>query len=395
MRYTWAAVAVIALLAVSVGVGAGYFIFNLQNTQSQLEEAKSRAKALQQDVESLQEKEKKLAAERDNMEAKITTIVNKLDAVNSSLSSNKKESQDLKLQVSDLKVQLQEVAAGLGVRIEEIRSASRVRDAQIVNATKQIEDLRKQTVDTNKQLVNATKQIEGSKNQTEILKKQVADLSKQIADLRKVLAAPGDQSKPTLACTPGDVVFEEEFEDDFEMVHGIAGHGWIPLSVSGAAQTQPTIFAKGLRALRIDDPSGNLANLYQHALPSFAGNFQVDFYLRAGQYGLPVSLYLQGNQGVPDGQVRGIVAELSDNANRDFRVQKAFYFPYQLNKWYHIRLVVRTSLQSFDTYVDDMSNPLERNIKVLDTSFDRISVGTGTAGTGAGYWDGITITCLP
>ena len=110
MRYAWAAVVLVGLLAASVGVGGGYLIFNFQNTQSQLEEAKNQAKALQQIVGSLQDNEKKLVAERDNIEAKIVTVVDKLDAVNSSLSSNKKENQDLIVQVSDLKMQLQEVA---------------------------------------------------------------------------------------------------------------------------------------------------------------------------------------------------------------------------------------------------------------------------------------------
>ena len=365
MRYAWAAVVLVGLLAASVGVGGGYLIFNFQNTQSQLEEAKNQAKALQQIVGSLQDNEKKLVAERDNIEAKIVTVVDKLDAVNSSLSSNKKENQDLIVQVSDLKMQLQEVAAGLGVRIEEIKTSSKVRDVQILNATKQIEE---------------------SKKMIEDLKKQIADMSKQIADLRNEAASPRDQQKPSATCTPGDTVFQE----DFEYAADITNHGWIQLSTAGSAQTQPDIVAQGSRALRLNDQSSSASTVYARSISTLEGDFQIEFLLRTEQYGQSVVLQLWGNPTSVESRFAGIGVELSDN-NRSFRVQDTYYFVHQLNKWYRVKLMVRPALQSFDVYVDDMNFPLAKNIKFLGTSFNRITMGTATGGTGSGYWDGIVI----
>ena len=367
MRYAWAAIAIVGVLAAAVGVSGGYFIFNLQNTQSQLEEAKGQARTLQKQVESLQEKEKTLTAERNSIEARIVTIVDKLDVVNLSLNSNKKENQDLKMHVSDLEMQLQGVAAGLGVRIEEIKSSSKARDAQVLNATKQIEESRKLIED---------------------LKKQIANVTKLIVDLKKESAPPKDQQK-AIACTPGDIVFLE----DFEYTDDIVNHGWMQVSTAGPAQTQSDVVAQGSRALRLSDFSNSAPNVYTHTLPVMSGNFQVDYYLRTEQYGQAVMLALQGDQGVVDGQAKGIATELSDNVNRNFRVQDTFYFNHRLAQWYHVRLMVRPASRSFDVYVDDMDKPLAANQKFLDSLFNRMLIHTATAGTGAGYWDNIVIKC--
>ena len=185
------------------------------------------------------------------------------------------------------------------------------------------------------------------------------------------------------------------YQDNFEYADALTGHGWLSISTAGIAQTQTAIVAEGSKALKMDDLGNSVLNYYVHPLPILNGNFQVDYYARTEQYGQTVALYLQGDQGVVDGQSKGIRTELSDNVDRGFRAQNTPYFAYQLNKWYHIRLVVMPMRQSFDVYVDNMNTPLATNLKFLDTLFDRLALSTATAGTGPGYWDGISIKCLP
>lgn len=365
MRYAWAAVMLAALLAVSTGLGGGYLIFRLQSTESQLEEAQSLGKKLEKEIEAQQEREKKLIAEKDSIEEKIVALVNKVGAINSSLGSTARENQELKFQITVLSMQLREVAAGLGVQIEELRSSAKVRDAQLTNATRQVEEL----------------------------KKEIANLTKQILDLKRDLEASRDRRVVNDACAPGSIVFQE----GFEYADSIANHGWITSNVAGPASTQTAIVAEGTRALKLNDDSTGAATSYIRSLPRLATNFQIDYYLRAERYEQVVGLNLAGDLiNIPRiGGVRTHVrTELSD-ANRSFYVQDTPFFTYELNRWYHIKLVVRPSMQNLDVYVDNMEVPLARNIQFSDASFNILSIGTATAGIGSGYWDGITIRCLP
>jgi hypothetical protein len=200
-----------------------------------------------------------------------------------------------------------------------------------------------------------------------------------------------DQQKAIATCSPGDIIFQ----DDFEYADSITNHDWISVSAAGVAQTQTDIVAVGSSGLKLNDVSSSAPNTYIHSLPILNGNFQIDYYVRTEQYGQTVLLALLGDQGVIDGQLKGIRTELSDNINRGFFAQNTPYFVYQLNKWYHIRLVVRTQSQSFDIYVDDMDKPLATNLKFLDRLFNTILIQTATAGVGPGYWDDIVVRCLP
>ena len=194
-----------------------------------------------------------------------------------------------------------------------------------------------------------------------------------------------DQQQPSLQCFLGYTIFQE----DFEYTDDIVNHGWVRLSTAGSTLTQPDIVTQGSLALKMSDSSSSSVSAYTHTIPTLGEDFQFDFDLLTEQYGQRVGIQLWG------GRFQGINVELSDQDNRKFRIQDEYYFVHQLNKWYHVRLMVKPAMQSFDAYVDDMNNPLAKDIKFFEASFGTIAIATATGGTGAGYWDSIAIKkCL-
>jgi len=178
------------------------------------------------------------------------------------------------------------------------------------------------------------------------------------------------------------------FEDSFEYTDSIKNHGWIQISTAGGEATQETVAAIGERALRLEDVSSDSENRYIRPMPLQNATFQIDFYLRSEQEGQVVLLAIWGNE-FPNGRDNGILAELSDN-NR-LRIQNRMFFTFELNTWYHVRLVVSPEEGSFDVYVDDMVMPLVIDVPFTDVFFDKILIHTATGGTGTGYWDGILL----
>ncbi len=185
------------------------------------------------------------------------------------------------------------------------------------------------------------------------------------------------------------------FEDSFEYSDAPSNHGWVMHQVEGSLQTQSGVSIDGSRALQFIDTSENSPLEISHSFPRLAGDFQVDYYLRTSDYRLTVVLLLDDGEGEVPGGGRGIQTELTDHPSRTFRVQNIFTdVTYNLDQWYHVRLVVRTNERTFDVYLDDMSDPLLTSIGFQVNFFNRVRIWTGTGGTGLGYWDGIVIQDL-
>lgn len=192
MRYAWAAVALVGLLAASAGFGGGYFVFKLQNTETQLEEGKSDLQKKQQEIENLQEREKRAISEREAVRLSITKLVEQLDRINMSLGENKQENNALKRQISDLQVLLRDVIAGSASQLEEIRLQARTRDAQVANMTKQ-------TLFLQTSVANLTKQ-------TMSLQSRIIDMAQRILDLENALRIqrPPPRVEPPIANAIGN-----------------------------------------------------------------------------------------------------------------------------------------------------------------------------------------------
>ena len=179
--------------------------------------------------------------------------------------------------------------------------------------------------------------------------------------------------------SPGQVIFRE----GFEYAGSITENGWQAISTAGSEQTQTLVYFEGTRAVKLIDNSAASGFSYLRHISPQRYELQVDYYMRAEQYGISVGFVL-GGDGI------GILTELSD-ARKSFRVQDKFYFQYLLNQWYHVRLLIRIQEKSYDVYVDDMSGPLDANLRFTDSYFDKLHIGTGSSGTGVGYWDGIVV----
>ena len=184
------------------------------------------------------------------------------------------------------------------------------------------------------------------------------------------------------------------YVDSFEYSDAPSNHGWDIHQMVGSLQTQRGVSVDGSRALEFSDTSDNTPLDISHSFPELSGDFQVDYHLRTTDRHLNVLLLLDDGGGdVPRGG-RGILTELTDGPSGTFRVQNAFTEKYNLNQWYHVRLIVRPSERNFDVFLDDMSNPLLTGVEFEISFFNRIRIMTGTGGTGLGYWDGIVIQGL-
>ncbi|MCZ6724951.1 MAG: hypothetical protein O6846_01830 [Thaumarchaeota archaeon] len=185
------------------------------------------------------------------------------------------------------------------------------------------------------------------------------------------------------------------FGDSFEYSDAPGNHGWVMAQGVGSLQTQRGVSIDGSRALQFSDTSENNPLEISHTFPQLSGDFQVDYFLRSSDFQLNVQLLLDDGLGEVPGNGRGIATELTDHPSRSFRVQNTFTdAKYNLDQWYHVRLVVRPVEHSFDVYLDDMSEPLIVGIGFEVDFFNRVRILTGTAGTGLGYWDGIVIQDL-
>jgi len=366
MNKTWAAILLVVVIAGSFGLGSGYLLFKLQDSEHRLAEAGTRTKNIENQLKELQP-QRKLMAEIRELAAKVEEIDRKVSTTNSSLASSNQERQAYESQILNLRTQLsrldtliQNVSRVLRSELSNLESHVRASDGGISNETK--------------------KELSELKNEINNLKKQTTNLERGLENARGQLGL-------TIPCTPEKVLFKEEFE----YWQPFTDKGWVPLGVEGKAGTQAGVVAVGLRALEIQDADPNTAPVYMRLLPRINGTFLVDFYLRAEKYGQSVGLDLIGEGEVPGGGFGRITLELSDNPNNSFRIQDKFFFKYELERWYHVRLIVRTSTQVIDVYVDDMQTPLDRGLRFSATSFMRLLVLTSQAGVGSGYWDNIVI----
>lgn len=187
-----------------------------------------------------------------------------------------------------------------------------------------------------------------------------------------------------LSCSNPSIVFQESFE----YINSIEDHGWAAFSNAGVEEAQELVAVVGERALRLDDSSSETNNLYVRTMPLQLTTFQVDFFLRSEQRGQVVQLSIWGSE-YPNGIDGGILIELSEN-NR-LRIQDRMFFTFELNKWYHVRLIISPETHRFVAYVEDMSIPIATDLPVKDTFLDRFAIATATAGVGAGFWDGIVV----